>query len=391
MTVMTTDGYESTNISLVYANNSGSREIYASWDDVVFLEGKLLARPDVKQDTAVIFIHPTGPLHNLPFPQELARRGVHVLCATTRYPYNDAALIMENVLLDLGEWVRHLREDRGYAKVVLGGWSGGGPVTTFYQAQAEKVTVTETPAGDPVDLSGLIPADAVLQMSAHVSRARLLTDALDASITDERDPFRRNPALDLFGKDKAAQPPYSADFIAEYRKAQLARNRRITAWVKERLADSGPSGEASLNMPFVVYGTMGEPRWLDPALDPNEREPGTSFLGPPAVANNSPIALARYTSLRSWLSQWSIDDTNASTDKMGPGVTVPSLVLTSGADNAVPTPVSDIVVNSLGGEVTHHHLVGANHYYLNQPDKLAEASTVLLEWLQNRGMHSPVG
>lgn len=384
-------GYESTTITISFANKTGVREVYGSWDDMVLLEGTLLARSDVQQDTVIVFLHPAGRLHNLPLPQELARRGAHVFCASSRYPNNDATLIMENVLVDLGQWVRYLREEGGYAKVVLGGWSGGGSVITAYQAQAEKPTITETPTGDPVDLSGLITGDAVLQMCSHISRASLLTESLDASIIDERDPFRRNPDLDLYGKGNSPKPPYSADFVAEYRKAQLERSRRITAWVKERLAEAGPNGEAGLSLPFVVYGTMADPRWLDPTLEPNERQAGTCFIGIPSQMNNSAIALGRYSSLRSWLSQWSIDETNASTAKFGHQVTVPALVLTAGADNGVPTSHSDLITETLSGEVSRHHIVGANHYLRNQPEQLAEAATTVLDWLQNRDLYAPVG
>jgi dienelactone hydrolase len=382
-------GYESETVTLAYPNKTGSREVYASWDDTVLVEGTLLARPDVKQDTVIVFLHPMGPLHNLPMTQELARRGAHVFCANGRYPNNDAALIMENVLTDLGQWVRYLKEERGYAKVVMGGWSGGGSIATTYQAQAEKPTITQTPAGDPVDMSDLIPGDAVLQLCSHISRAALLTDSLDASIIDETNPFRRNPDLDLYGEN-APKPPYSADFVAEYRAAQLARSRRITAWVKERLAEPGPNGEA-VSLPFVVYGTMADPRWLDPTLDPNERQAGTSFIGIPEQVNNSPIALARYSSLKSWLSQWSIDESNANTVKFGSQVTVPALIITAGGDNAVPTTHADLIANALSGEVDRHRLVGANHYLRNQPDKLAEAATTVLDWLENRGLHTSAG
>jgi pimeloyl-ACP methyl ester carboxylesterase len=382
-------GFESTTITIAFANKTGGRESYGSWDDTVLLEGTLLARSDVQQDTAIVFIHPAGRLHSLPLPQELARRGAHVFCAGTRYPNNDSALIMENVLIDLGQWIRYLREEHGYAKVVLGGWSGGGSVVTTYQAQAEKPTITETPTGESVDLSDLIAADAVLQLNSHISRAALLTDSLDASIIDERDPFRRNPDLDLYGRGNSPKPPYSADFVAEYREAQLARSRRITAWVKERLADAGPNGEAGLSLPFVVYGTMADPRWLDPTLEPNERQAGTSFIGDPSQMNNSSIALGRYSSLRSWLSQWSIDETNASTVKFGHQVTVPALVLTAGADNGVPVSHADLIMESLSGELSRHHVAGANHYLRNQPEQLAEAVTTILDWLQDRDLYAP--
>ena len=58
------------------------------------------------------------------------------------------------MVLDLGAYVRHAKEKLGYQNVVLLGWSGGGSLSLFYQAEAENPTITETPAGDPVDLTG---------------------------------------------------------------------------------------------------------------------------------------------------------------------------------------------------------------------------------------------
>src|SRR5262249_19759243 len=56
---------------------------------------------------------------------------------------------------------------------------------------------------------------------------------------------------------------------------------------------------------------MCDVRWLDLRIDPNGRRPGWCYLGDPRTANTSPPGLARYSSLRSWLSQWSYDLSNA--------------------------------------------------------------------------------
>jgi hypothetical protein len=82
------------------------------------------------------------------------------LCAASSYPKNDSGLIMEKVAIDVGAWIRDARA-RDYDKVVLVGWSGGGSLSLFYQAEAETPSITTTPAGDPVDLTraGLEPAD----------------------------------------------------------------------------------------------------------------------------------------------------------------------------------------------------------------------------------------
>ena len=86
------------------------------------------------------------------------------------------------------------------------------------------------------------------KLAAHPSRHRVLTDCLDAAIFDENDPTRRDPELDLF----ARTPPFDEAFLALYRAAQEARNRRITSWVKAQLR-SMPDHEERIALLRTVY------------------------------------------------------------------------------------------------------------------------------------------
>ena len=101
----------------------------------------------------------------------------------------------------------------------------GGSLSLFYQSQAERPTITETPGGDPVDLpgAGLIAADAMLLQAAHVSRAVMLRDWIDPSVRDENDPEDRDPELDLYDRRNPNQPPYTPEFLERFRAAQLER------------------------------------------------------------------------------------------------------------------------------------------------------------------------
>ena len=139
---------------------------------------------------------------------------------------------------------------------------------------------TETPAGEPPDLTRLdLPAaDGMMLLAAHVSRHGTLTEWMDPSILDENDPDKRDPELDLYNPDNPNQPPYSAEFLERYRAAQIERNRRITAWVKEQLAELRGRGEPLMERGFIVHGTMADPRWLDLSVDPSDRELGC-YLG----------------------------------------------------------------------------------------------------------------
>ncbi|WP_303809666.1 alpha/beta hydrolase [Sandarakinorhabdus limnophila] len=359
----------------------GLRDTYGGIDGVVALQAHHL-KPETPSDTIVIFMHPMGIMHYLPLPPALADAGVHVLTAVSRYPNNDNALIMEKVAVDLGRWVAHCRDVLGYKRVVLAGWSGGGSLALFYQAEAADPQVTHTPAGDPFPMAEakLPPVDGIMLLAAHVSRSQTLTEWLDASVVDENGPVR-DPKWDLY--DAACpQPPYSADFLAEYAARQVARSNRITAWAEATLAElkarEGPHAERA----FIVHGTMAAPCWLDPAVDANDRAPGRCYLGDPRLINDSPGGLGRFTTLRSWLSQWSLES-NACSLKVGHRIRLPVLLVGNTADDAC-TPshtrrLFDCVENATSRDL--HEVKGATHYYAFQPEHLRQAAGIVTDWL----------
>ncbi len=356
----------------------------------VNLEGLLLRPKDRPSRTLLIFMHPSSTLQLLPLPREMvAREGVHVLCAASRYAKNDTALILEKVLLDLGAYIRHAREVLGYEHVVLGGWSGGGALAMFYQEQAESPTITHTPAGDPIDLvgAGLIPADGIVYQAAHLSRARLLVDMIDPSVRNELDPDDRDASLDIYDPANPNQPPYTSTFISHYRQAQFDRVRRITARVKNLLGELRARKTGELERGFIVHRTLADPRFLDPALDPNGRRPGWCYLGNPETVNTGPVGLARFSTLRSWLSQWSIDDSKGDALSCAQRVKAPLLVIENGADDAVPQPhPRQVYEASSSADKQFQVIAGATHYYAGQPAQLAQAIQLITGWMSSRGM-----
>lgn len=391
----TAEGFQRVALVLHSDEQPGVRETYGfTGSQGVVLEGQLLRPPDSDPvgKTVFVFMHPTSTLNLLPMPTALASRGHHVLCASSRYPKNDSALVMEKVVLDLASWIRWAREEAGYAKVVLVGWSGGGSLSLLYQAEAEQPTITHTPAGDPVDVVGAQPprADAVVFIAAHLSRAETLTEWMDPSVLDETDPARRDPELDIYAPDALHTPPFDTDFVARFREAQRERNRRISAWALgelERLrSDPGPE----LERPFLVHRTMCDVRWIDATVDPNDREPNHCYLGDPRTANVGPVGLARYTTLRSWLSQWSIDHSAARGAANAARIrTTPVLQVENSADDAVPATHNATVRAALGtGDASYHLVKGATHYYVGQPDHLAECLETIEDWSRERSLLS---
>ncbi len=377
-------------VHIRYAETSAFREVYgfASAQGQVNLEGIRFAPVGRPGRTLLVYMHPASTLQLLPMPRAMAAAGVHVLCAGSRYARNDSALIMEKVLLDLGAWMRHAKEQWGYASVVLAGWSGGGSLAILYQAEAEHPSIRATPAGDPVDIAGarLLAADGVIFQAAHIGRAVMLEESIDPSVRDENDPDRRDPELDLYDPTHSQQPPYPADYIAHFRAAQLARLRRRTDFVRETLERLRRRGGAEQERGFVTHRTMADPRFLDPTLDPNDRPPGTCYLGDPAAVNNGPVGLARFSTLRAWLSQWSVDDARAHGERCVPRIGVPLLAIENSADDAVPQPHTRRLYAAAGSvDKTFAVIDGATHYYVGQPALLAQAVETCRSWMGRRG------
>ena len=377
-------------VHIAYEETSAFTEVYGFVGSrgTVNLEGVLLEPREPRSNTVFLMMHPSSTLQLLPLPGALAQAGYAVMCMGSRYAKNDTPLIFEKVALDLGACVRAAKEQYGYDKVVLLGWSGGGALSLFYQSQAENPTIMHTPAGDAVDLAaaGLMPADGMILEAAHRSRAHCLLDWIDPSVIDEFDPDRRNPEFDIYSPALPVRAPYPADWLAAYRDAQLQRMRRITAHVQETLERLKQRGGAETERGLLTHRTMAAPRFLDASIDPNGRTIGMCYMGVPETVNTGPVGLARYSTLRAWLSQWSIDHSRADGEACAAGVSVPLLAIEHGADDAVPQPDVGLMYRACGSADKRFHCIeGAGHYFKGQPEKLAQAVGLIGDWTQRRG------
>lgn len=336
---------------------------------------------------AVMICHPTANFMGHYALPGLAERGFAAVGFTTRYVGNDTSLIMENCLVDMGAMVRHLKEERGYDKVVLIGNSGGASIVPYYQAQAQHPTVTDPPGGGP-DLTQelLPPADGIAMLNAHPSRARLSSEWLDPAIIDEDRPFDRDPALDMFNPENG--PPYSAEFIEKYRAAQLERNRRISDWAEAQLrmlTSEGHFPSGLEDMAFIVHGTAADLRFLDGSIDPSDREVGVTLWGAPEVADYMPAGISRSTTLRAWLNQWSVDRTNANAMGWLAEVEVPVLIASPTGDPTVLPHFGQEMYDAATAAPSRRLVVleGANHYFTGQPEKLEFAIDAIASWIDD--------
>ncbi len=317
--------------------------------------------------------HYLGPL--------LAARGFGFLGWNTRFRNNEGWFLLDQALVDLGAGVRWLREVAGVETVVILGNCGGGSLMAAYQSQATEPNVVASPGMVlPPGLAQLPAADLYLSLQAHPGRPEVLTNWLDPSVTDESDPLSRRADLDMF--DPAHGPPYDPDFVAAYRRAQVDRNDRITDWALAELARLEAGGVFDRN--FAVHRTWADLRFLDPTIDPSERRPGRCLGGKPARANAGPYGIAATATLRTWLSMWSLRESQCrGTPHLG-RIGVPALVVQSTADVGVFPSDATAIFEALGSSDKELVWTPGDHYLENPPGAREAVAGLLTDWILAR-------
>jgi hypothetical protein len=206
---------------------------------------------------------------------------------------------------------------------------------------------------------------------------------IDPSVFDEDDPLAANFDVDMY--DERNGPPYPAAFIAHFRAAQQDRLRRIDQWVLARLAllrrQKAPGSPR--DQVFVIHRTHADPRFLDLALDANDREVGSVWgqgaTGARAV-NYAASQMGRITSLTAFLSQWSPlsrADGPANLAK----TSVPVLLHTYTADQSTFPSTRDAWLAAGGSRIRNIDLRGGTHYLAGQPQLVAQVADEMAAWM----------
>ncbi len=314
----------------------------------------------------------------------MAERGLGFLGWNTRYRGAEPDFLLDGALVDIDAGVRWLRA-QGVECVVLLGNSGGGSLMAAYQAQAVAPSLTpeygRSAASDAA--RSLAGADLYISVAAHPGRAEVLTNWMDPSVADETDPLSVDPELDPYRLDR--EPPFEATFVSAYRGAQRARNERITAWCKaeiDRMADAGHYDRL-----FVVPRLWADLRMIDGSIDPSKRPVPACYLGDPRRANYGMFGVGTVSSLRTWLSMWSLSDSQCGPAQLR-HVELPALVVDADADTGVfPSDTAQIVA-ALGDRPDAPPVatatIAADHYLLDPPGARTEAADLLTDWIREQ-------
>ena len=310
----------------------------------------------------------------------MATRGIGFLGWNTRFRGFESSFLLDHALVDIGVGVRWLREVQGVDTVVLLGNSGGGSLMAAYQSQAVGPNVTPLEGMRPAaGLAELIPADGYVATAAHPGRPEVLTAWMDAAVVDENDPVATDPDLDLF--NEANGPPYSPEFLARYRAAQIARNHAITNWAEMELKRVRAAGFS--DRPFTVVRTWADPRMVDPSIEPTTRQPNTCYAGVPAKANRSAHGIAAACTLRNWLGMWSLRVAQTRAEPHLARITCPALVINADGDTGVFPSDAQRIYDALGSTDKTRSSIETDHYF-STPGARSEQADTIAKWISKR-------
>jgi pimeloyl-ACP methyl ester carboxylesterase len=317
--------------------------------------------------TALIATHYDVDFSEHYLAEYMAERGYGFLGWNTRYRGLGSYFSLDNAVTDIGLGVDWLRTQAGAETVVILGNSGGASLMSAWQSHA-------------IDGAGGRPAELFVSLCAHPGRPDVFTMWLDPSVADETDPIAVDLELDMFNPDHG--PPYPRDFVARYRDAQVARNDRITAWAKAELDRLAAAG--SWDRVFNVYRSWADLRFLDLSLDPSDRETGCYF-GDPKFANYGPFGLGMTNTCRSWLSMWSLSESNCRAAPHLRKVTQPALVVQSMGDKGCFPSDAQAIHDDLASTDKRLEFVPGDHYLQTPSTARDDVADLIAAWLKQQG------
>ncbi|RAV18153.1 alpha/beta hydrolase [Mycolicibacterium sp. GF69] len=310
----------------------------------------------------------------------MATRGIGFLGWNTRFRGFESSFLLDHALVDIGVGVRWLREVQGVETIVLLGNSGGGSLMAAYQAQAVDPHVTPLPGMRPAaGLTELSPADGYIATAAHPGRPDVLTAWMDGAVVDETDALASDPELDLF--DERNGPPFSAEFVARYRAAQVARNDAITDWAEAELERVRAAGFS--DRPFTVLRTWADPRMVDPALEPTKRPANMCYAGVPMQANRSARGIASACTLRNWIGMWSLRHAQTRAEPHLNRIACPALVINADQDTGVYPSDAQRIFDALAATDKAHCSIDTDHYFTT-PGARSEQADTIAKWIAKR-------
>ena len=315
------------------------------------------------------------------------------LCAGSRYAKNDSALIMEKVAIR----PRHIRPARARAARLSQGGAGrlvGRRLAVAVLPGAGRAADHHAHAGGRSVRpdAGRSLARRRRHLHRGASEPRRDPDRVARSVGARRArPRRPRPGTRHLRRGRCPnKPPFAPSFVADFRAAQLARNRthhRLGA----RHARSAQAPQRRRDGARLRGPSHHERRALDrPSIDPNGRKPNWCFLGDPRDRKlRARRACALFDAALVAVAMVATTSPTPRDPTMRARSENPGAADRERADDAVPATHNPAIRAALAtSDKEYVEIAGATHYYADQPAELAQCLAAVTDWSRRKGLLS---
>jgi alpha-beta hydrolase superfamily lysophospholipase len=123
---------------------------------------------------------------------------------------------------------------------------------------------------------------------------------------------------------------------------------------------------------------------IDPAIEPSDRRPNWCYLGDPMKANYGVFGVGTVSTLRTWLSMWSLRTSQCIAAPHLARITLPSLVVHATADACVYDSDARALYDALAAEDKTLAAIRADHYLLEPAGARTQAADLIASWVTSR-------
>jgi esterase/lipase len=132
-----------------------------------------------------------------------------------------------------------------------------------------------------------------------------------------------------------------------------------------------------------VMRTWADPRMVDPAIEPTQRQPNQCYAGVPIKANRSTHGIAAACTLRNWIGMWSLRDAQTRAEPHLARIDCPALVINADQDTGVFPSDAKRIYDALASNDKQMCSIDSDHYFTT-PGARSEQADTIAKWITKR-------
>ena len=126
-------------------------------------------------------------------------------------------------------------------------------------------------------------------------------------------------------------------------------------------------------------------KYLDGELDPSDRVVGRCLAGDPKRANYGAFGIGSSNTLRTWLSMWSLKESECSAAPHLRKIREPSLVIQSTGDTSCFPSDAQTIYDNLAASDKRLEFIKGDHYLVEPAGARDEVADLIQGWLEDHG------